>query len=66
MAEVEGDGSEVVGAREELGVGERVEPAGGVFGGELEGVEDLAADGVDVGEGAAEPGFGGGGGREFH
>ena len=33
----------------------------GVFGGELEGVEDLAADGVDVGEGAAEPGLGSGG-----
>ena len=30
----------------------------GVFGGELERVEDGAADGVDVGEGVAEPGFG--------
>ncbi len=61
MAEMEGDGGEAGGAGEELGVGEWVEPAGRVFGGELEGVEDVAADGVDVGESAAEPGLGSGG-----
>jgi hypothetical protein len=36
VAEVEGDGREVVGAGQELGVGEGVEPAGGVFGGEVD------------------------------
>ena len=47
-----------MGAGEELGVGEGVQPASGVFGGELEGVEDGAAKGIEVGEGVAEPGFG--------
>lgn len=58
VAEVEGDGGQAVGTSVDLGVGQRGDPAGGIFAGELEGVEDLAAGGVDLGEGAAEPGLG--------
>jgi hypothetical protein len=41
----------------DLGVSEAFSPLGEIVEGELEGVEDCAGDGGDIGVGAAEPGF---------
>jgi hypothetical protein len=57
VAEVEGYGGKAVGVCVHLGVGERGDPACGVLAGKLEGVKYLAAGGVDLGEGVAEPGL---------
>ena len=52
-------GGRAEGTRVEFGVGEAGAPLGDVFVGEFERVEDCADHGVDIGVGAAEPGFDG-------
>jgi hypothetical protein len=62
VAYVEGDGGERIriggGAGVEGFVGEGLAPVFDVLTGELEGVDDGAKDGGEVGVGSAEPGFG--------
>jgi hypothetical protein len=60
VEEVEGDGGEVARTGDELILAEGAAPAVEIFMSKLEGVENGARDGGDVGVSAAEPRFGGG------